>query len=307
MGVGKGVRLIDLAVNNHDQVLEFVLARGNEELVFVAQLDIFRCAVQYTLQVDSQGEVCAVELHAVEHGAGGRRIFAQPIGCGYQTADCRDVLVQAVEARAEYSTLDLDCVLESRQDSGYVNRVAVHEPERAEVGIADRVYGLCAVVSAHHTYCIGVCLTAESSGEVQQAVQSLVRFNLVVHRPFDFAVDASECAVGVHDHYIAVLQTHIAVQHAVHQITVQVHLTEQLVLAEDTYGTQCTFLGHAASHVQCVHHIGEGGQLVGARCGYFAHDVDGYCARLTQTEHDLAALVTLADSVLQPAGSLDDR
>ena len=220
VGVGKGVRLIDLAVNNHDQVLELVFARGYEELVFVAQLYIFRCAVQYTLQVNSQGEVGSVELHAVEHGAGGRGIFAQPVGCGYQTADCRNILVQTVEARAEHCTLYLYRVLQSRQDSGYVNRVAVHEPERAEVGIADRVYGLCAVVSAHHTNCIGISLAAESSGEVQQAIQRLVRFHLVVHRPFDFAVDAGECAVGVHNHYIAVLQTHIAVQHAVHQITV---------------------------------------------------------------------------------------
>ena len=149
-------------------------------------------------------------------------------------------------------------VLQSRQDSGYVNRVAVHEPERAEVGIADRVYGLCAVVSAHHTNCIGISLAAESSGEVQQAIQSLVRFHLVVHRSFDFAVDAGECVVGVNDYYITVLQTHIAVQHAVHQITVQVHLTEELVLAEDTNGTQCTFLGYATRHVQGVHHIGEG-------------------------------------------------
>ena len=257
VGICKCIRLIHLAVDNHYQVLEFVLSRGNEQLVFVAQFDIIGRAVQYTFQVNRQRQIRPVELHTVQHGAGSRSIFAQAVSRSNKAANGCHVLIQAVESRTEHSTLYLHRVLQSRQDSGYINRVAVHQAERSKIGIADRMNRLCAIVLTHHANGIRICFAAETAGKVQQAIQRLILLHLVVHRALHFAVDAGQSVVGVHNHHIAIFQTHIAIQHTIHQVAVQVNLAEQLVLTEHANLTQRTFVGYTAGHIQRVHHVGK--------------------------------------------------
>ena len=203
--------------------------------------------------------------------------------------------------------MNLNRVLQTRQDGGHVYRIAVHQSERRKIGIADRMYRLRTIVLTHHTHRIGVCLAAETAGKVQQPVQCLVWLQLIVHRTLHLAVYASQSTVRVHYHHIAVLQTHIAVQHTVHQVAVQVYLTQQLVLTEHANLTQRTLIRYAACHIQRVQHVGKRGQLIRPGQHYLTHHVHRYRTALTQAQHDLAALVTLAYGVLQPARGLDDR
>ena len=93
--------------------LHHLLLGGDEQHVVGLQWDVGHAAAEDAVHVDGHHLQCAVGLHAVHHGMGGKGFFLQSLGGLKQGAHAVYLSAHLVHARAEHGTFQLHHVREA--------------------------------------------------------------------------------------------------------------------------------------------------------------------------------------------------
>ena len=152
-----------------------------------------------------------------------------------------------------------------------LHEVAVGQFERAHLEFLNGVYAVFRTHGALQADALGIGLSVETAGIVEQILHRLRALHLIKHGALHIAGDLHQTIVGAHENDVAVGQMHIAGGVALDQVFIDVDSGNLLAVTKHADVAQRAQLVDAAGSIQRIEGGREAGEGVGAGTHDFAH------------------------------------